>query len=92
MTSQYGAYALRAGLERLHTLTSMHTPTRPPGYPQARTHARTQRPISNIYCFSTATMICERASVLPYKLRTLPVLFSVAWPVFLLLAHVTLFH
>jgi hypothetical protein len=29
MTSQYGAYALRAGLARLHALIRMHTLTRP---------------------------------------------------------------
>jgi hypothetical protein len=92
MTSQYGTYALRAGLERLHALMSMHTHVHAPARVSTSTHAHTQRPISNIYCFSTATMICERASLLPYKLRTLSVLFSDAWPVFLLLAHVTLFH
>ena len=50
MTSQYGAYAFRAGLAR----------------PHARTHAHTRRPISNTYCFSTATMIRESASMLRY--------------------------
>ena len=29
MTSQYGAYALHAGLAELHVLMRMHTPTRP---------------------------------------------------------------
>jgi hypothetical protein len=28
MTSQYGAYALHAGLSRLHALLHMHTPRR----------------------------------------------------------------
>ena len=52
MTSQYGAYALRGGLARLYARMRMHT--------------RTHRPISNTYCFSTATMIRERASLLRY--------------------------
>jgi hypothetical protein len=30
------------------------------------THGRTHRPISNTYCFSTATMTRERASLLRY--------------------------
>ena len=36
MTSQYGAYALRAGLARLYVRMRMHTPTRS----GIRTHAR----------------------------------------------------
>jgi hypothetical protein len=36
MTSQYGAYALRAGLGRLYARMSMHTPRRP----DIQTHAR----------------------------------------------------
>jgi hypothetical protein len=39
MTSQYGAWALRAGLARLYVRMRMHTPTGP-GTPHARTHAR----------------------------------------------------
>jgi hypothetical protein len=38
MTSQYGAYALGAGLSRLCTRTRMHTPTRPGTCMHARTH------------------------------------------------------
>ena len=60
MTSQYGAHALHAGLARLYARTLKHT--RPDTY----THARTYRPISNTHCFSTATMIHERAAVLRY--------------------------
>ena len=37
MTSQYGAYALRAELARLYARMRMHTPTRP----GTRMHART---------------------------------------------------
>jgi hypothetical protein len=64
MTSQYGAYALRAGFAWLYARMRMHMPSRPvPTWQHkgsrthARTHARTHRPICNIYCFSTATMI-----------------------------------
>jgi hypothetical protein len=64
VTSQHGAYALRAGLARLHALIRMHTPTRSGTNMPAR--ARAYRPISNTYCFSTATMIRERASVSRY--------------------------
>ena len=62
MTSQYGAYALHAGLVRLHALKRIDTPMRPGTHMHARTH--THRPVSNrpTYCFSTATMIRERAS------------------------------
>ena len=68
LTSQYGAYALHTGLARLHALICMHTPTRSGTNMPARTHtrARAYRPISNTYCFSTATMIRERASVSRY--------------------------
>ena len=58
MTSQYGAYALDAGLASLHTRTRMP----PPGHARPRTP--TDRPISNTYCFSTAIMIRVRLSVL----------------------------
>jgi hypothetical protein len=50
MTSQYGAYALRAGLEKLY----------------ARTRKHAHRPICNTYCFSAATMLRTRASLLRY--------------------------
>jgi hypothetical protein len=59
MTSQYGAYALRAGLARLYA----HAHTRPRVWVTTCTHARThahactQGPICNTYCFSTATII-----------------------------------
>ena len=42
------------------TCTYPHAHAHAPGYPHARTH----RPISNTYCFSTAILIRERASVL----------------------------
>ena len=62
MTSQYGAYALRAGKARLHARTRMHTPTRR----DTRTHAYAHRTISNTYYFSTEAMIRESASMLRY--------------------------
>jgi hypothetical protein len=48
MMSQYGAYALRAGLARLYARMHMHTPT------HSRKHAGL---ICNTYCSSTATMV-----------------------------------
>ena len=57
MTSQYGAYALHTGFARLHALMRMHMPTRKYAH----------RSTSNTYCFSMATMIRERASLLRYK-------------------------
>jgi hypothetical protein len=44
ITSQYGSYALRAGLARLHARMRMHTPTRLGTHLHARTlkHAYTQ--------------------------------------------------
>jgi hypothetical protein len=42
MTSQYGAYALRAGLARLYARMRMHTPTRPGTNMHARTSMHTQ--------------------------------------------------
>jgi hypothetical protein len=65
MTSQAGAYALRTGLARLYARMRMPTPT-PSG---VRTHAQacTHRPINNIYCFSTVTMVsCRCLSVTLY--------------------------
>jgi hypothetical protein len=42
------------------------------GYPDARTQARTHRPISNTYCFSAATMFVNAPQC--YVIRALPVL------------------
>jgi hypothetical protein len=68
MTSQYGTYALHAGLVRLHACMRMHAPTRSCTHIQSRKHAHacTHRSISNTYCFSTATMIRETASMLRF--------------------------
>ena len=62
MTSQHGAYALHAGLARLHAYMLMQTPTRP----DTHMHARAHRPVSNTYCFSTATIFHERFLMLRY--------------------------
>jgi hypothetical protein len=43
MTSQYGAYALHAGLARLHARMRMHTPT--------RTHAHTDQYVILVLLF-----------------------------------------
>ena len=45
MTSQYGAYALRAGLERLYARMGLHTLTRQVTHMHARTrkHAHTDQ-------------------------------------------------
>ena len=55
------------------TCTYAHAHAHAPGYPPARTHARTHaqacthRPICNIYCFSTATVVSwTRLSVTLY--------------------------
>ena len=71
MTSQYGVYALYAGLTRLHARIRMHTPTRQGIHMQARTHAH--NPISNTYYLSTTTMIRERASVLRYTYKVVQI-------------------
>jgi hypothetical protein len=63
MSSQYAAYAFHAGYARLHARTSIDTPTR---QGMARTRGCTHTQICNIYCFSPATMIRERCSVLHY--------------------------
>jgi hypothetical protein len=48
--------------------THAHENAHVPGYPHARKHTYecTQRPISNTYCFSTATKIREGSSMLRY--------------------------
>jgi hypothetical protein len=70
MTSQYGAYALRAGLARLYARMRMrmHTPKRLGttihARKQAHTHARTPKHAHtnqyNTYCFSKATILSWR--------------------------------
>jgi hypothetical protein len=43
MTSQYGAYALHAGLARLDARTRLHTPMRPSTHTHARTHKQNNK-------------------------------------------------
>ena len=62
MTSQYGADALNAGQARLHARSRAHAHAHAPNHPRARAH--THRQICNTFCFSTATMIRELASML----------------------------
>jgi hypothetical protein len=69
MTSQYGAYAFRAGLLRQYAHMRMHTPTLSDTHMHARARAQacTHRPTCNTHCFSTATMVLwARLSVTLY--------------------------
>ena len=67
MTSQYGAYALHAGLARLYARMRMHTPTRPGTHMHARTrkHAHTDQYVILI-AFPQQQWFRERASLLRY--------------------------
>ena len=67
MTSQYGAYALRAGSARLHARMRMHTPTLPGTHMDKHAQTCTHSPIYNNYCFSSATTVSwTRLSVTLY--------------------------
>ena len=63
ITSKYEAYALHAGYARLHARSAY---TRPRARAPTLKHAHAQAEICNSYCFSSATMIRERASMLRY--------------------------
>ena len=67
MTSQHGAYALRAGLARLYARMRMHTPTRPGTHMHARTrkHAHTDQYVILI-AFLQQQWFREHASMLRY--------------------------
>jgi hypothetical protein len=67
MTSQYGAYALRAGLARLYGRMRMHTPTRSGTHMHARTdkHANTGQYVIFIV-FPRQQWFRESASLLRY--------------------------
>ena len=67
MTSQYGAYALHAGLARLYARMRMHTPTRPGTHMHARTrkHAHTDKYVILIV-FPQQQWFRERALKLRY--------------------------
>ena len=66
-TSQYGAYALRAGLGRLHALMGMGTPTRSGTHMHActRKHAHTGQYVI-LTAFPQQQWFRKRASVLRY--------------------------
>jgi hypothetical protein len=67
MTSQHGAYALRAGLATLYALMGIHTPTCSGNHMHARTrkHARTDQYVILI-AFPQQQWFRERTSVLRY--------------------------
>jgi hypothetical protein len=75
MTSQYGAYVLRALWARMR----MHTPKHPGTRTHARTHARTHTQ-TNIYlkriAFSQQQWFRERASVLRYTYTACLVMYQ----------------
>ena len=62
------------------TCTYAHAHAHAPGYLHTCTHVCTHTPITNTYCFSTATLIRERSSILRHTyvacpvINTLPVL------------------
>ena len=65
MTSQYGAYALRAGVASLYARMRMHTPTRPGIHMHARTrvkHAHTDQYVMLI-AFPQQQWFSERSSM-----------------------------
>ena len=72
MTSQYAAYALRAGLARLCACMRMHTPTRPGVHVYARTrkHAHTDQYV--IFHSNNGFVSAPQC----YDIRTLPILFG----------------
>ena len=73
MTSQHGAYALRAVLARLHARLRMETSTRPGTHMHARTrkHAHTDQYVI-FTVFLRQQWLRERASILRYT----PLLFK----------------
>ena len=79
MTSQYGAHEFRAEYARLHAHARMHTPT----HPGTRTHALARTHKRNIYCFSTAVIIRESASILRHAHIAYLVVIDVVTRVFL---------
>ena len=74
MTSQYGAYALHAGLARLYARTRMQTPTRPGTHmhTRARKHAQTDQYVI-LLLFHSNNGFANTPHC--YVIRTLPVLF-----------------
>ena len=79
MTSQYGAYALRAGLARLYACMLMHTPTHPGTHMHARASMHTHTPICNTYSSSAATMVSLRRLILRQKNSVLSCCLLTSW-------------
>jgi hypothetical protein len=65
MTSQHGAYALHAGLARLHARMCMHTSTSSRTHAHARTHTYTHKYVILI-ALPREQWLRERASVMWY--------------------------
>ena len=84
MTSQYGAYALRAGWARLYARMRMHKPMRPGARTHARTRKHAHKPICNTLLFHTNIGFVNAPQC--HFVRTLPVLFKIG------LAKAELFH
>ena len=81
MTSQYGAYVLRAGLAKLHARMRMHTPTRPGTHvhactrKHAHTHTHTHQYVILVY-FPQQQRFRERVSALRYTYIACLVIFT----------------
>ena len=75
-TSQYGAYALRAGLARLWARVHMNTPTRPGTHMHARTrkHAHTGKYVL-LTAFPHQQWFRERSSMLRYTYIACVIIF-----------------
>jgi hypothetical protein len=71
MTSQYGAYALRAGLARLYARMRLHTPTRLCTHMHARKHAHRDKYVILLFHSDNAFVNAPDC----YVIRTLPLLF-----------------
>ena len=81
MTSQYGVYALRAGLARLYARMRMHMPTSPGTHMHARTHAQActhTNQYLKLIVFPQQQWFHERASVLRYTYIACLVTFTEA--------------
>ena len=73
MTSQYGAYALRAGLARLYARMRMHMPTRPGTHMHAHTRKHTHTDQYVILLFNSNNGFVNAPKC--YVIRALSVLF-----------------
>ena len=73
MTSQYGVYALNAGLARLHARMDLYTPTHPGTNMHARASMHTQTSMQYLLLFHSDNGFVNAPQ--GYVFRTLPVLF-----------------